>query len=60
MRHSRGIATGAALAATALALTALPSIAGAVTSSPTDTPAKTAAETTLTAEALRAAEEMPA
>ncbi|SFK63281.1 S1 family peptidase [Streptomyces pini] len=60
MRHSRGIATGAAIAATALALTALPSLAGAVTSSPTGTSAKTAAGTTLTADALRAAEEMPA
>ncbi|MBN3932535.1 S1 family peptidase, partial [Streptomyces verrucosisporus] len=60
MRHSRGITTGAALAATALALTALPSLAGAVTSSPTDAPARTAAGTALTADALRAAEEMPA
>ncbi|HZG05755.1 MAG TPA: S1 family peptidase [Streptomyces sp.] len=51
MRHSRGLITGSVLAASALALTALPSIAGAAPQSPADT---------LTAEAARAAEEMPA
>ncbi|HEX5565935.1 MAG TPA: S1 family peptidase [Streptomyces sp.] len=51
MRRRRGLIVGSAMAVSALALTALPSVAGAVTPSPADT---------LTAEARQAAEEMPA
>ncbi|PJE93699.1 serine protease [Streptomyces carminius] len=60
MRHTRGVTALSALAAGALALTVLPSIAGAVTA---ETPAETAADTrthTLDAEAERAAEALPA